>query len=115
MLSTLGSKKKNGGFIQIYSSLKSRVGSCGREESPMKEELGLLRWWKTHYHEKECVNSLHLNLHFPLWLTGVRHVGTGSSKLHLLSLGKQKAQTSVLHASDPEVTEYWEMGNVFHG
>lgn len=52
--------------------------------------------------------------HFPLWSAGAISMAHGYSKLHLLPLEKQKAQDLSLHPSDPEVTEYWEMGKIIH-
>lgn len=87
MFSALSSKKKNWGFIRIYSSLKYRMGSWGRKESPMKEELRLRWQLKTHYHEKACVNSLCLNvspLSLACWSLYLWHVGTAVSYIYYL-------------------------------
>ena len=50
---------------------------------------------------------------FPLWPVVPLSAACGHRKLHLLSLRKQKAQTEILHPSNPEGAGYWEMGSAF--
>lgn len=103
VFSAPSSKKKNWRFIRIYSNLKYRIGSWGREESPMKVELRLPLAVKKHIIMKKSEWTLCRNVPLPslvCWGLYLQHVNTVSYIYYLWESKRHK--TSILHPSDPK-------------
>ena len=94
VFSALSSKKKNWGFIWIYSSLKYRIEIWGREKKSSERGVKITLGSKKHIIMKKsewtlcasCRTSFLLSLLVPI------SMACGHSKLHLLPLEAQKAQ-----------------------
>ena len=99
--------------IYEYSLLKYRVERWGKEKSPIKEELRLPLAVKNTLSWKRVNELSVLNVLLPsliCWCLYLWHVDTVNYIYYLWKSKRYK--TLILHPSDPEVTEYWEMGKI---
>ena len=114
VFSALSSKKKNWGFIWIYSSLKYSVEIWGRGKKSSERGVKIILGSKKHIIMKKSEWALcasYCTSFSVCWCLYLWHMDTVN---YIYCLWKRKRpQNLILHPSDPEVTEYWGTGKTF--